>query len=98
MSILRGEGVEFDSVNYYTHPFTEESLKDVLSKLGMKPIEIIRKGEAIAKELGIGKKDYSDDELIKLMIEHPDMIQRPIVVKGDRAVLGRPAETVKEIL
>ena len=98
MYILREEGVEFDSVNYYEKPFTQKALKSVLAKLGMKPIEVIRKGEAIYKELEIGKKDYSDAELISLMVKHPDLIQRPIVVKGDRAVLCRPAEMVKEIL
>jgi len=98
IKILREEGVEFDSVNYYEEQFTEKTLKRVLNKLGMKPIEVIRKGEAIAKELGIGKKNYSDAELISLMVKHPDLIQRPIVVKGDQAVLCRPAETVKDIL
>ena len=98
MNILREEGVEFDSVNYYEKPFTEKTLKSVLSKLGMKPIEVIRKGEAIYKELEIGKKNYSDAQLITLMVKHPDLIQRPIVVKGDQAVLCRPAETIKDIL
>ena len=98
MKILREEGVEFESINYYENAFTEETLKNVLRKLGMKPIEVIRKGEAIYKELEIGKKNYSDEELIKFMVAHPDLIQRPIVVKGDHARFMPSHETVKEIL
>lgn len=52
----------------------------------------------IYRELGLGKRDVSEDELIKLMVENPDLIQRPIVVRGDKAVLGRPPETVEDLL
>ena len=64
----------------------------------MKPREVMRKGEAIYKELGLGERELSDSELIALMVEHPDLLQRPIVERGDRAVLGRPVENVKELL
>ena len=97
MKILREEGVEFESINYYEMLSPKKPSK-TCCKLGIKPIEVIRKGEAIYKELEIGKKNYSDEELIKFMVAHPDLIQRPIVVKGDHAVLCRPTETVKEIL
>jgi arsenate reductase len=52
----------------------------------------------VAKRLGIGKKDFSDEELIAFMAKHPDLIQRPIVVRGDQAVLGRPPENVEKLL
>ena len=64
----------------------------------MKPRELLRKGEAAYKELGLAEDKFSDSELISMMVEHPDLIQRPIVERGNRAVLGRPTEKVKELL
>ena len=62
------------------------------------PRDILRTSEAIYKELGLGKGEFSDDELIALMLKHPDLIQRPIVERGSRAVLGRPIENVHSLL
>jgi arsenate reductase len=62
------------------------------------PRELLRTSEPIYRELGLAKGDFSDAELISLMIKHPDLIQRPIVERGDRAVLGRPVENVKQLL
>jgi arsenate reductase len=64
----------------------------------MKPRELLRKSEPVYKELGLAKREVSDTELIALMVEHPDLLQRPIVERGERAVLGRPTENVKELL
>ena len=64
----------------------------------IKPRDLLRTSEAIYKELGLGKGEFTDADLIALMIEHPDLIQRPIVERGDRAVLGRPTENVKALL
>ena len=66
--------------------------------MGINPRELLRSGESVYRELEIGKKDFSDDEVIALMIKHPDLIQRPIVERDDRAVLGRPVENVKSLL
>ena len=66
--------------------------------MGVSPRELLRTGEAVYKELGLGQREVSDDELIRLLAEHPDLLQRPIVERGDRAVLGRPTERIKEIL
>ena len=66
--------------------------------MGIAPSELLRKGEAVYKELELGKGELSDDELIRLMAEHPDLIQRPIVERGERAVLGRPTERIKDLL
>ena len=95
---LRESGVDFDKVNYYLEPLSEKKLRELIRKMGLKPRELLRTSEAIYRELGIGKKDLSDDELIQLMVKHPDLMQRPIVERGDRAVLGRPTENVKELL
>ncbi len=66
--------------------------------MGIAPRELLRTGEPAYKELGLGARELSDDEIIRLMAEHPDLIQRPIVERGGRAVLGRPTERIKEIL
>jgi arsenate reductase len=66
--------------------------------MGINPRELLRSSESVYRELEIGKKDFSDDEVIALMIKHPDLIQRPIVERDDRAVLGRPVENVKSLL
>ena len=73
-------------------------MRELVKKMGIKPRELLRTSEAIYRELGLGKKELSDDELISLMVKHPDLIQRPIVERGDRAVLGRPIENVKTLL
>jgi arsenate reductase (glutaredoxin) len=66
--------------------------------MGIKPRELMRTGEAVYRELELGKRGLSDDELIRLMAEHPDLIQRPIVERGPRAVLGRPTERIRDLL
>jgi len=73
-------------------------LRELVKKMGIKPRELLRTSEAIYRELGLGKKELSDDQLISLMVKHPDLIQRPIVERGDRAVLGRPPENIKGLL
>ncbi|HEX7334202.1 MAG TPA: ArsC/Spx/MgsR family protein [Pyrinomonadaceae bacterium] len=96
--LLRESGVAFEKVNYYTQPLTRKKLTELIRKLNLKPRDLLRKGEAVYKELGLAEDKFSDSELIGLMIEHPDLLQRPIVERGDRAVLGRPTENVKELL
>ena len=98
LGLLRDRGVEFEAVNYYERPVTVEELRGLLEKLGLSPREILRKDEPVARSLGLGEREVPDDELIRLMVENPDLIQRPIVVRGDRAVLGRPAAKVEELL
>ena len=66
--------------------------------MGIKPRELLRTSETIYRELGLGKKEFTDEEIFSMMVRHPDLIQRPIVERGDRAVLGRPTENVKALL
>ena len=66
--------------------------------MNLGPRDLLRKSEAVYRELELGKREMSNDELIALMIEHPDLIQRPIVERGDRAVIGRPVENIKALL
>ena len=96
--LLRESGVPFEKVNYYIEPLSKKKLTELVRKLNLKPRELLRKGEAIYKELGLADRELSDSEVIALMVEHPDLLQRPIVERGERAVLGRPTENVKELL
>src|SRR5882672_11036175 len=77
-------------------PLSEKKLRELVRKMGIKPRELLRTSEAIYRELGLGKKGFSDDQLISLMVKHPDLIQRPNVERGDRAILGRPPENIKK--
>jgi arsenate reductase len=95
---LKESGVDVDAVDYYTDPISKTKLKELLKKAGLTARELMRTKEPIYKTLKIGERDLSEAELIDLMIEHPDLIQRPIVEKGNRAILARPAERLKEIL
>ncbi len=96
--IVKESGTPFTAINYYEHPFTKAQLKTVLKKANLAPRDILRTKEDIYKKLELGKKTLSDDALIELMLQHPDLIQRPLVVKGENAMLARPAETVKQLL
>jgi len=95
---LRERGVDFKKVNYYLEPVSKKKLAELIRKMGIKPRELLRKSEPIYRELGLAKAVLSDAELISLMVEHPDLLQRPIIERGDRAVLGRPTENVEELL
>ena len=96
--LLRESGVPFEKVNYYVEPLSEKKLTELVRKLDMKPRELLRKSEPIYKERGLADREMSDAELITLMVKHPDLLQRPIVERGGRAVLGRPTENVKQLL
>ena len=91
-------GVDFDTVDYYVDPIPKAKLIDLLRKMKMTPRQLLRTNDAIYKTLKLGERELSDEELIDLMVEHPDLLQRPIVEKGARAILARPPERLKEIL
>ena len=97
MLLLKEQGVSFDAINYFIDPIPEATLTELVKKLGISPLDLFRKKEPKYRELGIGEKNLSDAELIHLLAENPDLIERPIVVKGDRAVLGRPPENVLKL-
>ena len=91
------QGIDFEKVNYYVDPFSKEKLKSLLKKMKIKPVELIRTKESIYKELDIKNKNYSDEELIDLMVKYPDLVQRPIIEMGRKAILARPPEKIKEL-
>ena len=98
LALIEEQGVTPKIVDYVKTPPSAAELKRVLKKLGLKPRDILRKGEAVYAELGLDGKDLKDDALIALMVKNPILIERPIVVSGDRAALGRPPEAVLKIL
>jgi arsenate reductase (glutaredoxin) len=96
--LLRESGVDFEKVNYYIKPLTRKKLTELVRKMKITPRDLLRTSEPVYRELGLAKGDFSDAEIIDLMIKYPDLIQRPIVERGSRAVLGRPTENVKQLL
>jgi arsenate reductase len=95
---LKESGVDFEAVDYYVDPIPKTKLIELLRKMRMKPRDLLRTNETVYKRLGLGARELSDAEIVDLMVQHPDLIQRPIVEKGGRAILARPAERLKEIL
>jgi arsenate reductase len=97
LNLIREAGYEPEIIEYLKNPPSASELKELLERMGKKPMEIIRKGEEVFKSNFKGRT-FSDDEWIRIMVENPKLIERPIVIKGDEVRLGRPPETVKEIL
>lgn len=95
---LKASGVDVDSVDYYVEPISRAKLRELLRKMQMTPRQLLRTKEPIYKELRLGERELSDADLIDLMASHPDLIQRPIIERGSRAILARPAERLAEIL
>jgi len=95
---LVDSGVDFSAVDYYVQPIPKAKLKELLRKMGIPASELLRRKEDIYKTLGLGGKQLSEEQIVDLMAKHPDLIQRPIVEKGAKAILARPADRLKEIL
>ena len=85
--ILLENGVDFEKVNYYVDAFSKSKLQALLKKMNMKPSEILRKKEKI----------YKEEQVLDLMIKYPDLVQRPIVERGNKAMLARPPEKINEL-
>lgn len=97
-ALLAERGIDAERIDYHVTGLTEDEIRELVRKAGVGPRELLRTREPVYKELGLGEREVSDDELIALMAEHPQLLQRPIVVRGDRAVLARPVERVLELL
>ena len=98
MEIIEINDVEVKVILYLQDPPSVSELNSLLEKLGMKASEIVRKGESIIKELDIDLSNISNDDLISIMVEHPILIERPIVFNESSAIIGRPPENVQELL
>jgi arsenate reductase (glutaredoxin) len=93
---LTERGVEFESVNYIENPLSADELKEVLQHAGLRPQEVLRTNEVAYRQLVAGK-DLGENQLLELMALHPELLQRPIVVKGSKAVLARPVENLSKL-
>ena len=98
LQILQDHYCDIEIINYLEIDLDVSLIKDVLKKLSLKPRNILRTSEQDYKDNNLKEDDFSDDDLIDYMIKHPKLIERPIVIKGHRAVLGRPPENVLELL
>ena len=95
--LLAASGVETTVINYLETPPDKETLRELLRKLDMRADELVRRGEAVFKEHYAGRT-LSEEAWLEALVAHPILIERPIVVRGERAVLGRPPEKVAELL
>jgi arsenate reductase len=97
LQLIEEKGVDVTVVEYLKDVPTPAELTELVRLLGISPLELVRKGEAVYKEQYKGK-EMSDEEWILAMVEEPKLIERPIIVKGNKAVLGRPPQNVLELL
>ena len=96
MQVLKDQNVEYEEIQYIKNPLSIEKLKEIASKLGLSPKEFIRKGDV--KKLDLEINFENDDEVFQNMVDYPKIMERPIIVKGEKAVIGRPPERILEIL
>jgi arsenate reductase len=97
-ALLTERGIDFERVNYHVEPLPEAKLRELVRKAGVPARDLLRRKEPVYRELGLADREPSDDEVIALMAEHPQLLERPVVERGDRAVLARPIERVEELL
>jgi arsenate reductase (glutaredoxin) len=97
-ALLEERGIDFDRVDFHVEPLAEDEIRELVAKTGRPARELFRAREPVYAELCLGEREVGDDEAIALMAEHTELMQRPVVVRGDRAVLARPVERVNELL
>ena len=98
LEILESHGEPFDIVKYLDVPPAKETLQDILALLELTPRELMRKGESEYAENNLSDQSLTDDQLIEAMVKFPKLIERPIVVKNGRAAIGRPPESILNII
>ena len=98
LALLQERDVALQIVRYLETPPSAKTIKALLKQLDMSAKELLRRGEAVYKELNLGRKDIAESELIAAMVQHPILIERPIITDGKRAVIGRPPDNVEKLL
>jgi arsenate reductase (glutaredoxin) len=97
VKLLTEEGIDFERVNYMVEPLDRPTLERLLAKTGLGPRDVLRTREAAYEELGLADETIGDDAVFEAIVRHPELLQRPIVERGDRAVLARPVENVRAL-
>ncbi|APZ47047.1 arsenate reductase (glutaredoxin) [Polaribacter reichenbachii] len=97
LQLLENSGKEFEIIKYLETVPSETELTEIINLLGITPIQLVRKTEKIWKENYKGK-ELSDSEIIKVMVENPKLIERPIIINKNKAVIGRPTEAIATVL
>jgi arsenate reductase len=97
-TLLTERGIDFEKVDYHVDPLPESKIRELVAKARVSARDVLRTNEPLYTELGLDQRDSDEDELFRLMAEHPQLLQRPIVERGDRAVLARPPERVLDLL
>jgi len=93
---LTANGVEYQAINYLTEPLSGDALEQLLRSAGLRPQDALRRNEDAYRQFVAGR-DLSDDEIVQIMAGHPELIQRPIVARGDKAVLARPVDRLAKL-
>jgi len=98
LELLTKKGLKPQVIEYLKNPPTLKEMEEILNRLGLQPQEIVRKKEEIYQKLGLSQKNLSPKEWLEVLVKHPILIERPIVVSGNKAALGRPPENILEII
>ena len=98
MKLLDEEGISFERVDYFVDSLDAARLRALLDKAKLSPRDVLRKREPLCKELGLRGDTVANSEILAALVKHPELLQRPIIERGDRAVLGRPIENVYALL
>lgn len=94
LEVVEGEGVDADVVQYLKEPLDEPALRELLAKLEDEPTELVRR-DSFFKDQGLTDADVATvDQVVAVLVEHPRLMQRPVLVRGDRAIIGRPKDRV----
>ena len=96
--ILKEANTDFDAVDYFTDPIPKAKLRELIQKLGLPVEELIRKKDQLFGDLRLGEKQLTESQWLDLLAIYPDLLQRPIVESGDKAIVARPARKIREFL
>jgi arsenate reductase (glutaredoxin) len=96
-ALLEQRGIDFDRVDFHVEPLSADEIRELVRRTGRPARELFRAREPVYADLGLGDREVDDDEAIALMAEHTELMQRPVVLRGDRAVLARPVDRVDEL-
>ena len=97
LAFIKDNNLDFEEIRYLENPLDKKELAEIIETLGISPIELVRKSESIWKENYKGKT-LSDDQIVEAMVKFPKLIERPIVIHGNQAVVARPADKIKDLL